>query len=1009
MRRALPRPDLVESGPAGYRLVVAREDVDALAFENLIGQGRRTATPQEAVDLLGQALQLWRGSPLTEVADAPYAEAWIERLERLRLTAIDERAAALLTLGRPADPVAELEEVIARHPLRERTHELLIRALAGDGRQGEALAVYERLRRAMADELGLDPPAALQQLQTQVLRDDAGLRSSSKSKEADPLPRRTNLRVPLTTFVGRQPELDGITEQLERARLVTLVGTGGAGKTRLVGEVASRLNNRDGVWMVELAPVMDPDDVPSTVLGSIGSIERSQVETMLQNKPPMRDARRRLVEALSGQDAVVVLDNCEHLIEPCAELAEFLLARCPELTVLATSREPLGIVGESIWPVRPLSTQAAESPAVQLFTDRAALVRPGFALTPENIDAVTEICRRLDGLPLAIELAAARMRSLGPEALAGRLDNRFRLLTGGNRTAMPRHQTLRAVVAWSWELLTDDERDLVERLSVFPGGVTSETAAAVCASPDLDEDVVADLLLSLADKSLLVVAGVDEAQPRYRMLETIREFALERLAERGAMAAMRQAHAAYFLDLAETADPHLRGPEQLSWLDRLTAERDNLLATLRFAVETQDADLGVRLAGALIWFWTMTSRHEEAGSWAEQALRIPGESPPGPKLFVMVMAMVGSSFAGEGPPDAEQLDTIEQQLRQVDLATAHPLMVAVEPGLAAFREDIAEGWRAVERNLEHPDPWARAMLMLMSSVLAENEGEFEITEQRIPQALAAFQAIGDRWGIATASSQQAELLRVRGQLAEAVELLSTARQMMVELRVIDDEGYALVRIARLRKEMGDLEGARRDLEIARRSAEESGSWMTKAFAISGIAGLAAADGDLKLARRLAAEGLELSRNAPRSIPQLRALMLSELTYYEIEDGDLESALGHLPEVLEHAIESRDVPVVARVTLTVARYLLAVEQTVPAVELLGAAEALRGYEGLRDPDISLVVAQAREVLESGLFTAAYEKGKALSRPEAQAFILQTARSAAEPGPGPAAHPDQVRER
>ncbi|GLY19077.1 SARP family transcriptional regulator [Kineosporia sp. NBRC 101677] len=1002
LRRALPRPDLIESGPAGYRLVVDRDDVDALAFESLVGQGRRATTPAEAVELLSQALRLWRGSPLAEVTDAPYAEAWVERLERLRLTAIDERADALLTLGRTTEPIADLEEVAAQHPLRERTHELLIRALAADGRQGEALAVYERLRRALADELGLDPPAALQQLQAQVLRDDAALRAPSVAEDLGP--RRTNLRVPLTSFVGRQAEVEGITEQLGRARLVTLVGTGGAGKTRLAGEVAGRLNTRDGVWMVELAPVMDPDDVPSTVLDSIGSIERSQVETWVQQKPPLRDARARLVEALAGQDAVVVLDNCEHLIESCAELAGFLLARCPDLTVLATSREPLGIVGESIWPVRPLSTQASDSldsPAVRLFTDRAALVRPGFTLTPDNSATVSEICRRLDGLPLAIELAAARMRTLGPEALAGRLDNRFRVLTGGNRTAMPRHQTLRAVVAWSWELLTDDERALAEQISVFPGGVTADTAAAVCSGGELDQDVVADLLLSLADKSLLVVTGVDQAQPRYRMLETIREFALEQLSARGEMATVRRAHASYFLALAETADPYLRGPDQLTWLDRLTTERENLLATLRFAVENQDADLAVRLAGALGWYWTMTSRHEEAGSWADQAIRVPGESPPGPRLFALIMSTISSSLTQDSLPSDDALDAIEELAAQVDLPSAHPLLAVVAPAVKAFREGMSEGRKALQQSLDHPDPWARAMLRLMSSVLAENEGDFEVTAQQIPQALEMFRQLGDRWGIATASSQLGEIRRTQGELDEAITLLSQAARMMTELRVADDEGYARIRIARLRKDQGDLAGARRDLEAAQHLATEAGSWMTRAFTLSGLASVAAAEGDLATARRLTEQGLELSLNAPRGVPQLRALMLSELTLFEIQAGDLSTARNRLPQVMEQAIGSRDMPVAARVTLTLVHYLAATDQRPLAAEVLGASAVLRGYEGLRDPDVSVARRAAMLGLDEGVFTAAYEKGRSLERPEALELATRIAQQSAAGPSDPAA--------
>lgn len=1001
LRRALPRPDLVESGPAGYRLVVARHDVDALAFEGLIGQGRRTSTPQEALEVLGRALALWRGAPLAEVADAPYAQAWVERLERLRLTAIEERAAALLTEGSPAEPVAELEEVAAQHPLRERTHELLIRALAADGRQGEALAVYERLRRAMADELGLDPPTALQQLHTQVLRDDATLRQSSSIEVS--APRRTNLRVPLTTFVGREAELGQITEQLARARLVTLVGTGGAGKTRLVSEVAAGLSGgqgqgQDGVWMVELAPVNDPDDVPSTVLGSIGTIDSSQLEAALSGPQPGRNARARLVEALAPHRAVVVLDNCEHLIEACAELAGFLLARCPQLTVLATSREPLGIVGESIWPVRPLATQSADSPAVRLFTDRAALVRPGFTLTPENEPVVTEICRRLDGLPLAIELAAARLRTLGPEALASRLDNRFRLLTGGNRTAMPRHQTLRAVVAWSWELLTEQEQDLIERISVFAGGATAQSAAVVCGE---NEDEVADLLISLADKSLLVVAGQDTAQPRYRLLETIREYALERLSERGAVADMRRAHAKHFLELAEVADPLLRGAEQLTWIEMFRSERDNLLASLRFAIETEDADHAVRLAVATGWFWTMTGRHDEAGSWAEQALRVPGESPAGARLMVTVLSVLNDSLGTGGMPDPELVEDIHAQLAKVDVFGGHPLLTFVEPALAVIREDPEAAAAAVERNLRHPDPWARAMLILMNGILAENEGDFDTFANRVPQALAAFDEIGDRWGIGTASSQLAEIKRAHGELDDSLRLLDRVRTAMSELQARDDETMALIWAARLHQDKGDLVAARKVLAEADQLTAEGGSWMAQTLTTTGTAMLEAGEGNFAEARRLTEKALRSSTQAPRMIPQVRAMVLIDLIVYEISDGSPEAARPRLEEAVELGVASHDMPVLARVSVGAARYLLARGLPEQAASLLGVAARMRGHDGFLDPEIGPFSDQVRQALGPQQFTELFGRTRALGREAAIELLVQTAKDAAGPDSGPTA--------
>ncbi len=492
-RRALGGPAAIEQSPAGYRLAVTADDVDALRFERLAADGR-----------VEEALALWRGAALEDAGDfaAPYAR----RLAELKHDATITWLAGELEAGRAAAHVAGLEALAAQSPLDEKVTALLMRALAATGRQAAALALYQALRARLADELGIDPGAQLQAIHLEVLRGKA----EASTAEAHAPPgyggttvrggRKTSLRTPLTSFIGREDDVGRVGKALTAYRLVTLVGPGGAGKTRLATEVAAKVAAADGagtalgpdatngagvselapdgVWMAELASVTDAADVPQAVLGSIG-LRESRIMLDGTQRVTARDAQTRLIHGLADVRALLVLDNCEHLIDACAHLADTLLAHSPGLRIVATSREPLGITGEWLLVVPPLE----QDPAVRLFADRAAAVSPGFAVDEDNLPVVVDIVQRLDGLPLAIELAAARLRTLPLPEISRRLDDRFRLLTGGSRTALPRHRTLRAVVEWSWDLLGPSERLLAERFSVFPAGATPEAIAAVCARP----------------------------------------------------------------------------------------------------------------------------------------------------------------------------------------------------------------------------------------------------------------------------------------------------------------------------------------------------------------------------------------------------------------------------------------------------------------------------------------------------------------------------------------------
>ncbi|MFJ6701008.1 AfsR/SARP family transcriptional regulator [Streptomyces sp. NPDC091272] len=671
LRRSIGR-EAVVSVDGGYLLAADPDDVDLFRFERLATEGSRALAegdPTKAVALLDDAISLWQSGPA--LADLPGRTADAARWAARRLDARRARLASWLALGRAEEALAELAALCAAHPIDEPLQALRLRALHEAGRTAEALEAYEAVRRDLADRLGVDPSAELRSLHGQLLDSPetagstvapmaapttgaaagaAGTASAGASRLSSSDEPRTsvapggNLRSRLTSFVGREADIVTIRGDLAQARLVTLLGPGGAGKTRLSQEVAEAVEAAgadgpagharpgadaappwpDGVWMVELAPVDDPEAVPDAVLTALGAretvlrgagAEGIRVAERLDDDPLVR-----LAEHCGRRRMLLLLDNCEHLVDAAAHLAEHLLAHCPGLTVLATSREPLGVPGELVRPVDPLP----EPVALRLFAERGAAARPGFRVE-DDPSAAAEICRRLDGLPLAIELAAARLRMLTPRQIADRLDDRFRLLSAGARTVLPRQQTLRAVVDWSWDLLTDGERAVLRTLAVFSGGCDLAAAEAVC-GPD-----ALDLLGSLVDKSL-VVAEPSEADGgmRYRLLETVSEYAVERLAEAGGREAAEQRHLVHFRELARVGDRLLRSNEQLHWIARFRREYENLRSALRRAVAVGAEQEALCLVHSLAWYWQVRDLRTESRYWTAATMALGPDPFAGP-------------------------------------------------------------------------------------------------------------------------------------------------------------------------------------------------------------------------------------------------------------------------------------------------------------------------------------------------------------------------------------------
>ncbi|MFH7598348.1 BTAD domain-containing putative transcriptional regulator [Streptomyces racemochromogenes] len=794
LRRALGH-GAVRSAEGGYRLEAGRDDIDLYRFEGLVRSAAAAPDPARAAALYDEALALWRGPALASLPD-PAAES--ARWEAVRMDARRGRLGAALALGEAEQALPELTELCARHPLDESLQTLRIRALRAAGRPAEALAAYETVRRDLSDRLGTDPGPALRALHTELLS-GAPAPQPPPPTPAAPYPgdpaggAAGNLRARLTTFVGREEDIKVIGNDLAGARLVTLLGPGGAGKTRLSQEAAEAhpaADWPDGVWLVELAPVDDPEDVAEAALAAVGARETRLRGAAAEELRALTDRTGdrpldRLAEHCSRRRLLLLLDNCEHVIGAAAELAERILTQCPGVRILATSREPLGVPGEFLRPVEPLPDPVA----LRLLDDRGAAARPGFRVA-DDPEAAAEICRRLDGLPLAIELAAARLRLLTPRQIADRLDDRFRLLTGGARTVLPRQQTLRAVVDWSWDLLDEPERAVLRRLSVFAGGCDLEAAEAVCADGSgLD---VADLMAALVDKSLVVAAPGPAGDMRYRLLETVGEYAAERLDEAGAgrdRDETEHRHLVHYRELARTTEPRLRGHGQRAAADRIAAEYENLRTALRRALATRDTCEVLCLVHALGWYWHMQDLRAEIRHWTEAAATL------GPDPFAPPHALAGPvherlldsppPYSGEvlaeawravhllrlssrdhtsttwDSPDvraevegilATYRPGLPQTCRIPGSLWVYAVMIAGKPGLL---KRVVDETVTAARELGYDWELASA-LQLRANVLANRADWAGDASRDADESLALFRELGDDWGCAEALSARAE-------------------------------------------------------------------------------------------------------------------------------------------------------------------------------------------------------------------------------------------------------------
>jgi predicted ATPase/DNA-binding SARP family transcriptional activator len=979
------QPDPIVNDPAGYRLAVDPQQVDAHRFTRLAAHGREAlerGDPAEASRLLGEALALWRGQALADVADAPFAAAQIVRLEESRLTATEDRWQAELELGRARQATAELPALAAAHPLRERLQTQLVLALYRDGRQAEALDAYSRARTALADALGADPGPELAAAHLAVLR---GTARPAASAVREVTVRHLNSPARLNELIGREEELTLIQQLLLSGRLLTLTGPGGAGKTRTALETAAQ--HPGDSCFVDLSGLTDGDDLPQAVLSALG-VRGSALPSPAEGPPP----QARLAAALAGRPLLLVLDNCEHLVADAARLAADLLAACPDLRILATSREALGITGERSLPLPPLPVRAA----VRLFAERAAAVQPGFD-PRRDAETVTEICERLDGLPLAVELAAARLRMLSPRQIADRLDDRFRLLTGGSRTAAPRQQTLRAVVDWSWELLPEPERAALRRASVFSGGWTLEAAEAVCADPaQAGPGEVLELIGALVDKSL-VIARQPEADPgarpeaddavRYHLLQTVRAYAAERLTESGERRRAEQAHLDYFRQLAATANPQLRTADQLRWLHRLAADNDNLHAALRRA----DTGTALRLIGDLSGYWLLRGLRFEGAPHARRVLEALGPHPlPGLEEEYAICLMLGIHSEADRQALAAQLAVGERMMRELNRTPRrNPALTVLWAPFSGVPEEF-DRVTPEEITLWQADPWHRGLLHIGEGFRHWYvTGDWAAAEREFRAGIETYRVLGDRWGRIVALPELAAITDLTGDRERSRALTDEALRLAEELDSAED--IADLYCARAQRSLrdGDLAAARADCERAIGRFQDAGVADSRARLC--LVAVARAAGDPDGARALG-EAL-LAAVVPNWYGGvwLRIQVLVELARVAGAVGDPATARRHFREALPYGVDTRNLPALADAAEALAELALQEGRPEQAARLQGVARALGHRGGPGDPDQRQVTAAALAALGDDGYTRAHALGAALPPDAAVTALIEAAQS------------------